>query len=85
MSTNPDLRERYLSENHGSPLLAAVSLTLGFGANRPDDGPEVRLGWPLRNAALAAIDVINDPDLDLEVVEGMARNAAARQGLVFHG
>lgn len=85
MDAYADLRAKTLAENHGSPLLAAVALTIGLSANRPDDGPMVRLGWPLDVAVDRAMEVIAEPTLGRDNVKEMALRIAEREGYLLGG
>ena len=85
VSIHPELRERELASAHGSPLLAAANLTLELSANRPDDGPEARLGWPLGPSIERALEVIAQPGLSHDAVKAIVISIARRQHLLLGG
>lgn len=85
MDAYQPLRERYLAEHHGSPFFATVALTLGLSANKPDDGPMVRLGWPLDVALDRAIEVIQPEGISRDNLRDAVISAAKAEGYLLGG
>jgi hypothetical protein len=82
MDAFASIRDEYMDAANGVPIVAATSLCLSLAANRPDDGPQIRQGWPLTIAAQQAVEVIATPGLDVDMVAALTASHCARNGLV---